>query len=115
MTVLCMRQWIACASQLEAVSASRARHRYPGAHLCPTCGFWYAGHRYLFAARKISYACKEEAQIAADETNQTSDGYGLNPYQCDACGQWHTRRCSARCSARSCRCRRRSPATPTTR
>ena len=91
MTVLCPRQRIAYTSELEAVSASQARHQFPGAHLCPTCGFWHAGHRYLLcSSRKNPYACKKEAQIAADETNRTSDGYGLNyPYQCDACGQWH--------------------------
>ena len=79
MTVLCPRQRIAYTSELEAVSASRARHQFPGAHLCPTCGFWHAGHRYLLCStRKIPYACKKEAQIAADETNRTNDGYGLS-------------------------------------
>ena len=48
------------------------------------------GHRSLLGdSRKIPYACKEEAQIAADETNQIPDGYSRNySYQCDACGQW---------------------------
>jgi len=89
--VLCPRQKIAYASHLAALNASRARDRFPGAHLCLMCGLWHAGYRYLLCrTRKIPYACKEEAQIAADDTNRTPDGYGLNyPYRCNACGQWH--------------------------
>jgi hypothetical protein len=90
-TVLCPRQRIAYAFHREAESASQVQNRFPGAHLCPTCGFWHAGHRNLHCrSRKIPDACKEETQIAADETNQTPGDYGPNyPYECDACGQWH--------------------------
>jgi hypothetical protein len=92
MIVLCPRQRYAYRSESEALRASQAlQHRFPGAHVCPTCGFWHAGHRYLLCpSRKRPYACKEEAQEAADETNKTPDGYGMNyPYSCASCGQWH--------------------------
>jgi hypothetical protein len=92
MPVLCPRQRYAYQSECEALRASREmHHRFPGAHLCPTCGFWHAGYRYtLCPSRKRPYAYKEEAQAAADETNNSPDGYGPNyPYECQRCGQWH--------------------------
>ena len=92
MTVICPRQRIAYQSESDALHASRrAAHRYPGAHLCPTCGFWHAGPRYQWCStRKVPHSCEAEAQAQAGVMNAAPDGWGHNyPYECDVCGQWH--------------------------
>ena len=93
--VICPRHRIAYGLEAEALIASRAmRHRYPAAHVCPTCGYWHAGPRYAHCvSRKVPHSCKEEAQAHADRLNANPDGWGTNyPYECRKCGQWHVGR-----------------------
>lgn len=94
MTVLCPHQRLAYRSESEAVRASQSMHRFPGAHMCPTCGFWHAGARYAHCpTRKVPHGSRDEAQEAADNLNARPDGWGTNyPYECEACGQWHVGR-----------------------
>ena len=94
MTVLCPHQRLAYLTQGDALLASQAMHRFPVAHLCPTCEHWHAGSRHTRCpSRKVPHGCKEEAQLAADRLNAKPDGYGRSyPYECSTCGQWHVGR-----------------------